>query len=245
MPLPKLDVPTYEIELISSKKKIKFRPFLVKEQKLFLMANESEDVKETVNVIRQVIKNCVLTEIDVDSLPMFDLEYLFLNMRGRSVSEVVNLKYKCNNTVKDKDSGEEKACGMINDVKINLLEIVPKEQENHKTKIQLTDTVGIVMKYPTFEVSQKVVGKTESEIVMEMIYNCVDYIYDKENVYHTKDISRQELIDFVDSLQQKEMEKIQKFFDTMPKMAKEVGYDCSKCGYHEDITVEGLQNFFA
>lgn len=244
MPLPKLDVPTYELEMISSKNKIKFRPFLVKEQKLFLMANESDDIKDTINAIRQIIKNCVLTEIDVDSLPMFDLEYLFLHMRARSISEIVNLKYKCNNKVKNEETKEEKICGMINDVNINLLEIQPKIQDQHSNKIQLSDTVGIVFKYPTFEMSQKSTGKTESELIMEMIYNCVDYIYDKETVYYAKDISKSELIDFVDGLQQKEIFKIQDFFENMPKLSKKVDYKCSKCGYNEEINLEGLQTFF-
>jgi hypothetical protein len=244
MPLPKIDVPTYEIELISTKKKVKFRPFLVKEQKLFLMANESSEAVDTINTIRQVIKNCVLTEIDVDVLPMFDLEYLFLNMRARSVSEIVNLKYQCNNKIANEETKEERKCGMINEVGVNLLEIKPELKENHSNKIQLTDAVGIVMKYPTFEVSQKVAGKNESEIIMEMVYSCIDYIYDKENVYHAKDIQREELTEFIDGLQQKEMNKIQAFFDGIPKISKKVEYKCGKCGYNEEITVEGIQNFF-
>lgn len=244
MPLPKIDVPTYELELISNKKKIKFRPFLVKEQKLFLMASESSEINDTVNAIRQIIKNCILTEIDVDSLPVFDLEYLFLNMRARSVSEVVNLKYQCNNTIIDKETQEEKKCGMINELNVNLLEIKPEVNNPISNKIQLTENVGICMKFPTFEMTQKLLGKSETEMISEILYDCVDYIYDKETVYYTKDIDRQELIDFIDGLQQKEMNKIQNFFDGMPKISKKINYECKKCNYHEEITLEGLQNFF-
>jgi hypothetical protein len=244
MPLPKIDVPVHEIELISSKKKVKFRPFLVKEQKLFLMTNESAEAADIINTIRQVIKNCVLTDIDVDALPMFDLEYLFLNMRARSVSEVVNLKYQCNNKITNEETKEERNCGMINEINVNLLEIKPEASEKVSNKIQLTDNVGIVMKYPTFEMTQKVAGKTESELVTEMIYDCVDYIYDKDSIYHAKDVDRQEVIDFIDGLQQKEMLKIQSFFENMPKMSKDVEYNCGRCGYKETIKLEGIQNFF-
>ncbi len=135
--LPKLDVPIHELKLVSSGKTIRFRPFLVKEQKLFLMASESDEPKEVVNVIRQVLNNCVLDEIDIDQLPTFDLEYLFLNLRARSVEEVVELRYKCNNTFKT-EAGEDKKCDGKVDFKINLLELEPKKEETHINKIQIT-----------------------------------------------------------------------------------------------------------
>ena len=122
--LPKIDVPLFTVELPSTKEKITFRPFLVKEQKLFLMNTESNDAQETVKIIRQVLKNCVLSDIDVDVLPVFDIEYLFMNLRARSVSEVVNLKYKCNNTI-TKEDGEEKRCDTVNEIVLNVLEIEP------------------------------------------------------------------------------------------------------------------------
>ena len=238
MNLPKIDVPIFSVELPSTKQKVTFRPFLVKEQKLFLMNAESTDSQETVNVVRQVLKNCVISSIDIDALPVFDLEYLFLNLRARSVSEVVNLKYKCNNTF------EDKVCGTINEIDVNLLEIKPTISSEHTNKIQLTDSVGICLRYPTFEMLKEMADKSESDVIMETIYNSIDYIYDKENVYYTKDISRKEIEDFIDNIQQKDLEKLRVFFDTMPKIKKELEYKCKKCSYGEKIVLEGIQDFF-
>jgi hypothetical protein len=241
--LPKLDVPMYTVNLISTGKPVRFRPFLVKEQKLFLMASESQDSNEMVSVIRQVLKNCVLDEIDVDALPTFDLEYLFMNLRARSVEELVDLRYKCNNTVKD-DSGEEKKCSGVVEFKMNLLEVQPTKHTNHKNKIQLTENLGIAFKYPTFEMIQKYEKMNEGEIMMNILVDCIDFIYDKDQVYYAKDSTRQELEDFVDNLQQKDLEKFKEFFDTMPEIKKDVHFACPKCGYEEDITIKGMQNFF-
>jgi hypothetical protein len=241
--LPKIDVPLFTVELPSTKEKITFRPFLVKEQKLFLMNTESNDAQETVKIIRQVLKNCVLSDIDVDVLPVFDIEYLFMNLRARSVSEVVNLKYKCNNTI-TKEDGEEKRCDTVNEIVLNVLEIEPTISPDHTRKIQLTDNIGLMMKYPTFEMMKSMAGKNESEVIMSMIYKCIDYIYDKDQIHYIKDVSEQELEEFIDNIQQKDLEKIRVFFDTMPKIKKDVEYNCKKCGYHESITLEGTQDFF-
>ena len=242
--LPKIDVPIYETKLISSGKTIKFRPFLVKEQKLFLMAAQSEDVKDMINSIKQVINNCVLEDIDVDNLATFDLEYLFLQLRARSVGEVTNLKFTCNNKLSN-DKGEEKECGNIVDFNLNLLEIQPTKQDNHSNKIQINEDIGIVMKYPTFNMVDKINLETDDMgQVIDVIIGCIDYIYDKDNVYYAKDSTKEELLEFVENMQQSDLEKMQLFFDTLPKLKKELQFDCKKCGYHEEITVEGIQSFF-
>ena len=241
--LPKLDVPMYTVNLVSTGKPVRFRPFLVKEQKLFLMASESEDSNEMVSVIRQVLKNCVLDDVDIDSLPTFDLEYLFMNLRARSVEEVVDLRYKCNNTVKG-DGGEDKKCSGVVEFKMNLLEVQPTKNANHKNKIQLTENLGIAFKYPTFEMVQKYDKMDEAQIMMNILVDCIDFIFDKDQVYYAKDSTRQELEDFVDNLQQKDLEKFKEFFDTMPEIKKDVHFACPKCGYEEDITIKGMQNFF-
>ena len=241
--LPKLDVPIYEIKLISTGKTIRFRPFLVKEQKLFLMASESTDAKETINTIRQVLKNCILDEVDVASLPTFDLEFLFMNLRARSVEEVVDLKYKCNNIVKDEE-GKDSTCTGSVEFKLNLLEIEPNKNPNHTNKIQLTDNLGIALKYPSFDMIQKYENKSENEVMSGVLVDCIDYIYDKDQIYYAKDSTKEELNDFVDNLQQKDLEKIKVFFDTMPEIKKDVHFKCPKCGYEEDIAIKGLQNFF-
>ena len=241
--LPKLDVPIYTVNLISTGKPIRFRPFLVKEQKLFLMAAESTDGNEMVGVIRQVLRNCVLDEMDIDSLPTFDLEYLFMNLRARSVEEIVDLRYKCNNTTKD-ETGEEKKCSGVVEFKLNLLEVEPTKNPNHKNKIQLTENLGIAFKYPTFEMIQKYEKMNENEVMLKILVDCIDYVYDKESVYYSKDSSREEMEEFIDNLQQKDLEKFKDFFDTMPEIKKDVHFKCPKCLYEEDIQIKGLQSFF-
>ena len=245
MALPKIDVPTYETTLISSGKKVKYRPFLVKEQKLFLMASQSTDEKETVDVVKQVLNNCILSDIDVDDLPTFDLEHLFMQLRARSVGEVVNLKYNCNNTVKD-DKGEDKVCGGLVKFDLNLLEIEPTRNEEHNNKIEITDKLGIVMKYPTLGMVKNFDNLQSESIdtIMEVIVSCIDFIYDADQMYYAKDSTKEELMEFVDNLQQDDLEKIQKFFTTMPKISKPLDFKCGKCGYEEKIVVEGIQNFF-
>ena len=242
--LPKLDVPIYNVKLISTGQDVRIRPFLVKEQKLFLMAAESEDSKETITTIKQVLKNCILDEIDVDRLPTFDLEYLFMNLRARSVEEVVNLKYKCNNTVKN-DKNEDTVCNGSVEFDVNLLQIEPTKHTEHESKFMLNDKIGISLKYPTFEMVQKYEQMDENDIMVNILIDCIDYLYDDNQMYHAKDTSRKELEDFVDSMQQKDLEKIRVFFDTMPEIKKEVHFHCPKCGYEEEMVIKGLQNFFA
>jgi hypothetical protein len=241
--LPKIDVPIYTINLLSTGKPTRFRPFTVKEEKLFLMTAQSEDLKEIFNTTKQVINNCVLDDIDIEELPMFDIEHLFLNIRARSISEVVNLKYKCNNVVKTEE-GEEKVCNNLVDLEINVLEIEPTKDKNHNKKIEITNNVGFVMKYPTLKLFEKVDINTDVESILEMTINCIDFVYDGDNVYYSKDVSKEELTEFIENLQTKELEKIKEFFLTMPKLQKNVHFRCNKCKYEEDISVEGIESFF-
>jgi rubrerythrin len=242
MALPKIDVPIYEVEVPSLKKRIRFRPFTVKEEKLFLMAAQSEDPDSIVKTIVQVLNNCVLDEMEIEKMPMFDLEFLFLNLRARSIGEVVELSYKCNNEIVD-DGGNKKSCNNIVNVDVNLLEIKPSETEL-KNKISLTDKLGIAMKYPNLDLIKNSKSEDELDMVIELIVDCIDYIYDEENIYYAKDSTREELLEFLDSLQSKELEKIKLFFESLPKITKEIDFSCNKCGYHEKITLEGIQNFF-
>ena len=207
------------------------------------MASESDDAKETSNVIRQVLKNCVLDEIDIDNLSTFDLEYLFMHLRARSVEEVVDLRYKCNNVIKE-ESGEEKRCTGVVEFKLNLLEIQPTKNPNHTNKIQLTDNLGICLKYPTFEMINRYESMAENDIMISVLTDCIDYIFDREQIYYAKDSTKEELSEFIDNLQQKDLEKVKTFFDTMPEVKKDVHFKCPKCSYEEDITIKGMQNFF-
>ena len=229
--------------MISNGKTIKFRPFLVKEQKLLLMANQSEDMKETLNSIKQIVKNCVIDDIDVDEIPTFDLEYLFLNLRARSVNDVVNLSYKCNNII-TKENGEDTPCNSIEKFDINLLDIKPILNPEHNKKIELNSKLGIMMKYPTFETLTNLQNKSDTDNLIELLIECIDYIYDENQIYKSKDSSKEELIEFIDNLQQKDMEKVQTFFNTVPKLTHEITFKCKKCNYEEKIPIEGLQNFF-
>jgi len=243
--LPKIDVPIYETKLISTGKKIKFRPFTVKEEKLFLMAQETDDVETAINTVYQVINNCVLDKIDVTTLPVFDIENLFLNLRAKSVGEVVNLKYKCNNDVPKEEGEGTHKCGNVVEIDFNVLDVELPTLKKDANNIKLTDKLGISMKYPSFNIIQKYEGKSDAETLLDIIIECVDFIYDEDNVYYAKDASKEELIDFFESLQAKDLEKVKVFFDDMPKLTKKLEFKCKKCGYHEEIELEGIQSFFA
>lgn len=243
MALPKIDVPIYTIDLPLLKKKVRYRPFLVKEEKILLMAMESKDEKTIIESIKQIINNCCLDEVDIEKLPVLDVEFFFLHLRARSIGEVVDLQYKCNNKVKD-ESGDEKDCGNVVKLNVNILEIQPEVNSNHTNKIELSDKLGIVMKYPNFKVLENTQDGSDVEKIIKIISNCIDYIYDEETIYYKKDITEQELIDFIDGMSREQFAKIQEFFDTIPKIKKDVEFKCSKCGYNEKIAIEGLQNFF-
>ena len=241
--LPKIDVPIYDLKLISNGKKLRFRPFTVKEEKLFLMAVESNDSESAMNTIKQVLNNCVIDELNLESLPIFDLEYLFIHLRAKSIGEEVKLRYRCNNQVQKEDKVD--SCDNLVEMNFNLLEIQPTKDEGHTNKIELENNLGIVFKYPSFETLQKYEGdNNEIEIIINMIIECIDYIYDADQIYYAKDSSKEELREFIESLQTKQLEKIKMFFDTMPKLQKKLNFKCNKCGYQEEINLEGIQNFF-
>ena len=241
MALPKIDTPVYETKLLSTGKKVKYRPFLVKEQKLLLMAYESNDTKETINIVKQILNNCLISKVDIEELPSFDIENLFLQLRARSVGETISLKYNCNNIV-----AEDKKCNGVVQFDLNLLELEPIKDAKHSNKIEITNKLGIVMKYPNFNTinGDDVTKDNEVEKTIELITKCVDYIYDNEQLYYAKDTTKEELVEFIENLQQDDLEKIQNFFSTMPKIKKELNFKCPKCNYEEKINVEGLQNFF-
>lgn len=243
--LPKIDVPLYEITLPLMKKKVKFRPFLVKEEKILLMAAETDDEKAVVLAIRQIITNCLVTKIDVDDLPILDFEYLFLHLRARSVGETIDLQYKCNNDISE--GGESRKCNHVVKLSFNALEIEPKLNEKEINKIELTPKLGIVLKYPTFGSIDKLTEKKDvsaTELVLNTIISSIDYIYDDESLYYVKDTPKEELIEFVDSLTREQFSQIQNFFENVPKLTKKMNFNCGKCGYSDTIEVEGIQSFF-
>lgn len=242
--LPKIEVPLYELTLPLTKKTIKYRPFLVKEEKILLMAVEGQDEKSTLLAIKQIVNNCVLDTLDVDNLPMTDLEFIFLNLRARSVGEVVELQYKCNN--KTGELGLETPCGNVMKFNVNLLEIKPEFPEGHTNNIKLSDNVGIVLKYPSFKNYEKVDTKnSEIEIIIDILLDCIDYIYDQDTLYYAKDSTRVELQEYIEGLTQDQFKKIQEFFSSIPKIKTKIDFKCDKCGYTETFEVEGLQSFFS
>jgi hypothetical protein len=241
--LPKIDVPIFTLNLPLSKKTVRYRPFLVKEEKLLLMAMESNEESSVITAIKQIVTNCSLDEIDVEQMPVTDVEYFFLNLRARSVGEIIDLQYKCNNKVKN-EKDEENDCNNIVKFKVNILEIVPEISKEHTNKIVLTDKLGLVMRYPSLSFIENIEADNEIDKIMKIILKCVDSIYDAETIYYTKDITESELVDFIDSLTKEQFAKIQVFFETMPKLKKMINFKCDKCGYEDEITVEGIQSFF-
>lgn len=241
MALPKLDVPIYETTLPSGTK-VSFRPFLVKEEKILLMAAQSKDEATILKAIIQILTNCILDSIKVTDLPIYDIEYLFLQLRARSVGEVVDLRYRCN---KKDDTG--KACGTLSEYQINVLDIKPILNPDHIGRIQLTPQVGINLRPPKFDLFSKFQNQKVDDaglLLMTMLEECIESIFDQENVYYTKDIPKEELRQFVDSINPAQEKLINRYFETMPKIAHMLRFNCPKCGHQEDIKLEGVSNFF-
>ena len=233
MSLPVINVPTYELVQPSTKDKLKYRPFLVKEEKLLLMAMEEDDEKQMVDAVRQIVNNCTFVDLDVDKLPMFDLEYIFLNIRAKSVGEVAPVKLLC------KDDGKTYA-----DVDIPLDEVKVHFKEGHTNIIDLDDTVKIEMSYPTFEMTD-LISKGNVDSIFQLINRCVNRIVDGETIHERTDFSQKELDNFIDSLNSKQFQNIQDFFETMPKLSYEVEYENPETKVKNTMTLEGLESFFA
>ena len=240
MALPKLDVPTYEIELPISKKKIKYRPFLVKEQKNLLMALESNESSTIQQNVRDILNNCTLTEgINIDKLPIIDVEYYFINLRSKSVGEIVETRYRCNNEV------EDKVCGNIMEASVNLQNIQPYREEEVSPEIQLTDKITIKMKYPEFGIIKDSINMDDiTEVTFNLISESIEHIYDGDQFYYAHEAEPGEMLEFVEGLNQAQFEKVEHFFNNLPKLKETVEMTCSKCGFHHTIDVEGLENFF-
>lgn len=231
MALPKIQTPMFFIKIPSLQKEFKFRPFLVKEEKLLLMAQQSGD-NEEVLALTQIINNCCLDEIDVDKLTTFDVEYIFLKLRSRSVNNIVNLRYR--------DTEDDQ----VYEFDLNLDEIEMMYSEDHTNKIQINDEVGIVLKYPSIKVGESVSkASDESDMLNKILINCIDVIYDKEKVYPAKESTEQELIEFIENLDTKSFKKIEKFFTTMPKLYHEIKYKNS-LDHDRTIKLSTLKDFF-
>lgn len=243
MALPKVNNPTFTLDLPVSKKKVEFRPFLVKEEKMLLVAMESDETQDTINTIRNVLNNCIVTEeFYVNKLPSFEIEYLFLNIRAKSVGEVIDLKLKHPDDINK--SGDE--CKHIQDVQVNIDDIKLQIPDEHTNTIMLTDTLGVVMSYPSLEFADRMTGISQenTEDIFNIVCQSIDKIFDEDQVYETKEHTEKEINEFVESLNHKQFEKISGFFETMPKLKHNIEYTCEGCGEKQNYEVEGLENFF-
>ena len=236
MALPKLATPTFALEIPSNGKRVRFRPFVVKEEKALLMAAQSDDPNDMIDAVKDVISSCVTdNEIDVDKLPYFDLEYIFLNIRAKSIGEIVKLEYR--HTGGKNYQGI--VCEAVTPIEINLEQVKVEKTEKHTNKIKIDDIMGIVMRYPTFN-DVKLVSAGSDE--MEMLAKCVVSVYDNENVYDPDNL--QDSIDFIESLNNTQFAKIMEFIETMPKLKHTFKYNCKGCGQEDTVTLEGLSDFF-
>ena len=233
MTLPIINAPTYELTVPSTKEKITYRPFLVKEEKILLTAMETGGEGELVLALKQIITNCLIDKIDLDSLATFDLEYIFLNLRSKSVGEVATVNVTC------PDDEETQV-----PVEIPLDEVEVTFPEGHTNKVILTDTIGLTMKYPDFTLAS-VTRESNTEYLFMMIKGCIAQIIDGETIHERVDFNDKELDTFLDSLNSKQLEGVQNFFETMPKLVHEITFTNPKTKKENTMTLEGLDAFFA
>ena len=237
MALPKLTTPTYELEIPSTDEKIKYRPFLVKEEKILMMALESKSEKDITQAVKDIVSECTFNKVNIDNMPMFDVEYIFLNVRSKSVGEVSKLKLLC------PDDGKTYA-----DVEVNLNEVKVQVGEDHTNKIDLGNGMGIIMQYPSIDsFKDSGIRDINASNMLEVISTCILQIYEEEGkkVYNSKDQTSKELTDFIEQLNTKQFKDVQKFFDTMPKLKHEITIKNPKTKKESKIVLSGLNDFFA
>jgi len=237
MALPILTTPTYELEVPSTDDKIKYRPFLVKEEKILLIALESGNTEDIVQAVKSIVEECTFNKLNLGDMPMFDVEYIFLNIRAKSVGEVSKLRLLC------PDDGKT-----YTEVEVNLTEVLVQVEKDHTNKIELTDEMGIYMKYPTIDsFAQTGITEVTATNMLDVISTCVAQIYDKkgEEIFDAKDQTKEELIQFIEQLNTKQFAELQKFFDTMPKLKHVVKIKNPETKVKSDILLQGLSDFFA
>ena len=236
MALPKLEVPIYELTVPSTDEKIKYRPFLIKEEKILLIAMESGANEDVIQAVKQIVSECTFNTLKLGNMPMFDVEYIFLQIRSKSVGEVSKLKILC------RDDGETYA-----NVEVDLTEIEVQVNDDHTNKIELTDEMGVIMKYPTIDsFSTAGISDITPENMLDVIVACIDKIYDKkgEEVYDSKDSSKKELMDFVEQMNTTQFQDVQAFFDSMPKLRHEISVVNPKTKVENVVALSGLNDFF-
>lgn len=237
MALPVQNTPIYTIEIPSTKEKFKFRPFLVKEEKALMLSQQSEDIDVMTDTLKSVIESCAKSKIDVDSLATFDLEYIFCQIRAKSVGEIIELIFHCDTCEDDKAAVK---------LSFDITKIGVKFKEGHTKKIELFGDVGIVMKYPNIQTLNKLLNSNidETDEITKIITECIDYIYDSEEIFYAREQTTEELVNFIENLTSEQFNKVQDFFATMPRMEEQVRYNCPVCGKEHNKILTGLSNFF-
>ena len=236
MALPKLTTPTYELEIPSTDEKIKYRPFLVKEEKILIMAMETKNEGDIVQAVKDIVKECTFNKVSIDNMPMFDVEYIFLNIRAKSVGEVSKLRLLC------PDDNKTYA-----DVELDLNEVRVQVGEDHTNKIELDNGMGMIMQYPTINsFRDSGIRNITADNMLDVIGSCILQIYEDEGkkVYDPKDQTKKEVIEFIEQLNTKQFKKVQNFFDTMPKLKHEIKVKNPKTKKESSITLTGLNDFF-
>ena len=236
MALPQINTPTYELEVPSTGDKLKYRPFLVKEEKILMIAMEGKEQSGILDAVKQIVKSCTFDKFDMSKAPMFDVEYIFLNIRAKSVGEISTVNLRC---LDDNETFVK--------TEIDLTEVEVKMDEEHTNKIELTEEMGMIMTYPNLDsFADYDVTNINASNMIDMIASCIAQIYDKkgEDVYDSKDSTHKELVDFIEQLNSKQFAEVQKFFDTMPKLTHTVTIENPKTKKKSEIVLSGLNDFF-
>ncbi|NDB84364.1 MAG: hypothetical protein EB127_16905 [Alphaproteobacteria bacterium] len=230
MALPKLEVPTYELKLPSTNKLITYRPFLVKEHKVLLTLQDA-NAEEVSRIIKELVDVCTFNSLKIADLANFDIEYIFLQLRCKSVGETLDLLINCE-------------CGNKIEHKANLLNAQVVKKDGHSNKIQLTQSIGIEMRYPSFDEVLKVYESENKEDIIKLVIKCIKGVYSKDDYWDSSEQTEQELINFVNDFTKEQFNKLEEFFVSMPKLEQVLEADCNKCGKHNVVKLEGLQSFF-
>ena len=230
MALPILETPTYELILPSTNKKVKYRPFLVKEYKILLTTVEA-DTSEITRIVTELVDGCTFNKLDISNLAHFDIEYLFLNIRAKSISETTDIIINCE-------------CGNKIDYTLDITNLKVNKEHTPNNKVMLTDDIGVTLRNPHFDEMLDIRNNSSSTKVVELITNCIDSVFTKEDYFDKDSYSKEELISFVSSLTKKQFDKLEEFFRDIPKIVQHIEADCPKCNKHNTVELEGLQNFF-
>ena len=243
MALPKVSTPTYELIVPSTGEKVSYRPFLVKEEKTLLMAAEDQNISTITKAMRDIISTCTEGEVDLKNLAPYDIEYIFLQLRGKSVGDVINLNLKKPESIEC----EEPECPGSTEIKIDIDDIKIDTSSIVDSKIELTEDIGIKLGFPQLDSVQKYTtkgGGMTPDGVFKMINDCIEYIWEGKEIYKAKDSTKKELNDFIESLNSEQFNKIRNFFESMPRLRHEVTWTCSKCDKSAPLLLEGIDSFF-